>query len=166
MDLQDFQAERLYFDEADTPAVNAWLQQAAAHYSTGDAETPLLHAYAQAPHSLSVLVALYRFYYYRHRLADAARIAEQALAVSGARLGLPSDWQALNRSELGAAAQRSMTLLRFYLLALKASAYVALRCGEITQGCAVLEKLVELDEHDRLGAAALLNTVRLSEGAT
>lgn len=164
MDLHDFQGEALYFDEALAPDVAALLAEASLRYEDGSAEQPLLQAYRAAPKSLAVLVAVYRFYYYQHRLDDAWRIAEAALAVSGGRLDLPKDWRKLTRDHIGLAAQRSMTLLRFYLLALKAAAYIRLRLGDTVLGEALLEKLVQLDDHDRLGAAALLRVVRHSRG--
>lgn len=166
MDLLDFQSEALYFDEGLEPAVAALLAQASQRYGDGSAEQSLLQAYRAAPESLSVLVALYRFYYYQHRLDDAWRIAEAALAVSGARLDLPQDWRELTQDHIGLAAQRSMTLLRFYLLTLKAAAYLRLRLGDTVPGEALLEKLVQLDDHDRLGAGALLQVVRHARGLT
>lgn len=162
MDLLDFSCEALYFDEALPPGVEALLATAAQNYGDGSAEQPLLQAYQAAPGSLSVLVALYRFYYYQHRLEDAWRIAEAALAVTESRLGLPQGWRELKAEHIAQAAQQSMALLRFHLLALKAAAYLRLRLGDPVLGEALLEKLVRLDEHDRLGAGALLETVRLA----
>lgn len=166
MDLLDFQGEALYFDEGLDPAVGALLAEASQRYGDGSAEEPLLQAYRAAPRSLAVLVGMYRFYYYQHRLDDAWRIAEAALAVTGTRLDLPQDWRELNQDHIGLAAQRSMTLLRFHLLALKAAAYIRLRLGDTVLGEALLEKLVQLDNHDRLGAVALLQVVRQSRGLT
>ena len=52
-----------------------------------------------------------------------------------------------------------MGLLRFWLLALKARAVLALREGRTVVGQQMLEKLAILDQHDRLGASALLTVV-------
>lgn len=166
MDLLDFQGETLYFDEVLAPELAALLEEASSRYGTGSAEQPLLQAYRAAPESLVVLVALYRFYYYQHRLDDAWRIAEATVALAGKRLDLPQDWRELNQDHIGFAAQRSMTMLRFYLLALKAAAYIRLRLGDTVLGEALLEKLAQLDNHDRLGAATLLQVVRQSRGLT
>jgi hypothetical protein len=54
---------------------------------------------------------------------------------------------------------QSMTLVRFYLLLLKGAGYLNLRLGKIDKGKTILEKVVELDTQDRLGALALLNVV-------
>jgi hypothetical protein len=59
MDLLDFEAQELYFNAGEEPGVMDLLADAAANYSDGEAEAPLLTAYAIAPQSLNVLVALY-----------------------------------------------------------------------------------------------------------
>ena len=81
MDLLDFEAQGLYFEEPDVVGVKELIEQAAGSYETGGAELPLLQAYFKAPDSLNVLVALNRFYYYQHRLDDALNATSRALAV-------------------------------------------------------------------------------------
>jgi hypothetical protein len=50
-------------------------------------------------------------------------------------------------------------MLRFYLMVLKATGYIHLRQGNASTGQAMLEKLVELDSHDRLGGKVLLDVL-------
>lgn len=157
MDLLDFEAQDLYFDEAMEPEIEALLVCAADGYGEGRAETPLLKAYALRPRNLTVLVALYRYYYYQHRPAQAREIAWRAMAVVGERLRFPASWRQLTVEDLGAGALRSMGLVRFYLLALKAAAYLSLRLGERALAAEMLRKLVALDPKDRLGGRALLD---------
>jgi hypothetical protein len=156
-DLLAFEDTALYFDETALPGTEELLAEAAASYGEAAAEHALLRAYFLAPRQLGVLVALYRFYYYQHRLDDALLVAERAMDVAGERLTLVSDWRGLRRPALGEAARRSIGLLRFYLLALKASAVVLLRLGSVEEGRTRLAKVAELDPQDRLGAAALLD---------
>jgi tetratricopeptide (TPR) repeat protein len=159
MDLLDFDPQELYF-EAEEPRVTELLQEAAALYSVGDAETPLLSAYVLAPRSLSVLVGLYRFYYYRQRLQDAFRIAGEALEVARAQLDFPHDWRTLTPERLAAVASTAKVPLRFYLFTLKARGYLLLRLQQLEASREIFEKLVALDAQDRIGAAGLLNLVR------
>ena len=159
MDLQDFNGEGLYFDDPADPQVHAWLAAAAEQYAEGTAEQPLLAAQALAPDDLTVLVGLYRFYYYQHRYADALAIAERVMAVVGPRLALPAHWRQIDPAALAAAAERGIGLLRFYLLALKGAGYLSLRLGRFEQGKAMLAKVVELDEGNRLGARLLLEVL-------
>lgn len=156
-DLLAFEDAQLYFDEPQSAAIDALLGEAAAAYGQPAAEHALLRAYFLAPRQLGVLVALYRYYYYQHRLEDALLVAERAMDVAGERLTLVNDWRGLHPSGIGDAAYRSIGLLRFYLLALKASAIILLRMGRLAEGRARLAKISELDPQDRLGAAALLD---------
>lgn len=160
MDLLDFEGQALYFDEPLAEGISELLQDAARKYADGVSELPLLQAYLRAPDSLAVLVSLYRFYYYQHRLEEAAIVAERALNVCAKELEFPDDWRLLQQDHLGAGALRSMGLVRFYLLTLKAAAYLNLRLGAKAQGVALLEKLVELDTSNRLGALDLLKVVQ------
>jgi hypothetical protein len=70
MDLLDFDPEPLYFDDPLAPEVDALLRAAAESYGEGQAEPHLMRAYFLAPRQPTVLVALYRYFYYRHRLTE------------------------------------------------------------------------------------------------
>jgi hypothetical protein len=48
---------------------------------------------------------------------------------------------------------------------LKAAGYINLRLGRLEQGRTMLEKLVELDSHDRLGGKALLGVLDAEDEA-
>lgn len=157
MDLHDFDTTTLYFDEACPPRVDELMAQAAANYAGGEAELPLLQAYFLAPEQLVVLVGLYRFYFYQHRLVEADQVAARAMAVSGERLGFPGEWRRLDVAGLGSGIRHSMGLARFWLLSLKGRAILALRCGRIDTARAMLAKLRELDQQDRLGAQPLVD---------
>nr|P23177.1 RecName: Full=Uncharacterized 19.8 kDa protein in nifW 5'region; AltName: Full=ORF5 [Azotobacter chroococcum (strain mcd 1)]AAA22163.1 ORF5 [Azotobacter chroococcum] len=157
MDLQDFDSAHLYFDEPLAPEV-APVWPAAEQYAEGTAEQPLLEAQALAPDDLTVLVGLYRFYYYQHRYEAALQIARRRVEVVGPRLLLPANWSEIDAGHVAVAAERGIGLLRFYLLALKGG-YLSLRLGRFEQGKAMLLKVVELDTDNRLGARLLLDVL-------
>ncbi len=157
VDLLDFTAEDLYFDEASGPEVARLLEAAADAYGTPAAEQLLLRAYFKAPDDLSVLVGLYRFYYYQHRYPDALDVADRALRVVAERLGLVPDWRDLGAADLAQGVQRSMTLFRFYLYALKGAGYLKLRMGEPGEALARLEVIANLDPEDRIGVKPLID---------
>ncbi|MGA7178644.1 MAG: hypothetical protein WBX11_03515 [Thiobacillaceae bacterium] len=159
MDLMDFDQATLYFDDPLDEDVLKLIAEAGTEYGQETAELLLHKAYFLAPESLLVLVALYRYYFYQHRLDDAQRVASRAMAIVGRRLHFPDQWQHLSPSFLGQGVLRSMGLLRFYLNVLKAAGYINLRLGRLELGRAMLEKLVELDSHDRLGGKALLDVL-------
>lgn len=159
MDLLDFSDCKLYFEEALPPEAERLIAQAAAEYGEASAELSLLRAHLLAPENLAVLVGLYRYYFYQHRLEDALVVAERAMQLSGRHLGLPTDWRQLDEIGLGVAAASSFGLLRFYLLALKAASIVLLRLGQIPESRSRLIKLASLDSRDQLGAGKLLEVV-------
>jgi tetratricopeptide (TPR) repeat protein len=157
MDLQDFEGQDMYFDLPMPEEVETLISEAAECYSTGGAEPKLLRAYVLAPRNLTLLVAMYRFYYYQHRWNDALYIADQAMLVSGEMLEMTTHWRLLTPAHLGTPAMRSMGLLRFYFLALKGAGYLCLRMEDREGAVERLQKVVELDPQDRLGANMLLN---------
>jgi hypothetical protein len=162
MDLLEFDQAELYFDEPLAQDVARLLVEAADKYGSEEAEGLLLRANLMAPQHLMVLVALYRYYFYQHRLEDALLVSESTLAVVGGRLDFPDSWHYLREANVGAGVMRSMGLVRFYLMVLKATGYINLRLGNYNAGKAMLEKLVELDSHDRIGGKALLDVLQQS----
>ncbi len=166
MDLLDFEQTELYFDDPVAPEAEKLIAEAANSYGSEEAEQLLLQAHVLAPKQLVVLVALYRYYFYQHRLEDALFVGESALAVAGRRLAFPDDWVYLHTGNVGEGAMHSMGLVRFYLMVLKATGYLNLRLGRYATGQAMLEKLVELDSHDRLGGKALLQVIRTESASS
>ncbi|HNI49426.1 MAG TPA: hypothetical protein PLN96_16265, partial [Zoogloea sp.] len=79
MDLLDFSECKLYFEEDLPPEAEEMLAQASREYGQPDAEIALLRANLMVPDNLTVLVGLYRFYFYQHRLEEALRVAERAM---------------------------------------------------------------------------------------
>jgi len=157
MDLLDFEAEGLYFEQADVAGVKELIAQAAEDYSNGEAEFPLLRAYFLAPESLNVLVALNRFYYYQHRLEDALLATYKALAVIRASIDFPEDWQDLQQQHIDDAPSQLLTQVRLYLFTLKAVGFLNMRLHHLELSQQIFEKLVSVDNKNRIGAQALLD---------
>lgn len=119
------------------------------------AEAHLLKARAIAPEHAAVLIGLYRFYFYKHRLADALNVARVCLKKAAADNGLPLDWREV-RTQDASFGDFGAALPRFYLFTLKAHAYLSMRLGDFTEARAMVEKLLELDPGDKIGAKVLL----------
>ncbi len=156
MDFLDFAGEAMYFDRPLSPAVAELLVEAAAQYGEPAAECALLRAYFIAPEHLSVLVALYRFYYYQQRYEDALAVAERTIAIAARELCLDENWRHLDEQELERSARRSMGLTRFLLLALKGAGYLEMRLGAPAAAVERFEKLARFDTANRLGVTDLL----------
>jgi tetratricopeptide (TPR) repeat protein len=159
MDLLQFDAQDLYFEQEDPAEVQALIKVAAELYGNGDSELPLLQAYMRAPESLNVLVALNRFYYYQHRLEEALLISEKALHLILAGIDFPEDWQQLQMSHISAAPKQKMTRIRLYLFTLKSIGFLNMRLERLELSRGIFEKLVALDDRDRIGAKGLLELV-------
>jgi tetratricopeptide (TPR) repeat protein len=160
MDLLDFDGEAMYFDQPPPPEVQRLIDEAAEHYGTDTAELALLRAYFLAPDQLSVLVAMYRFFYYRHRYHEALLVADRAIRASAAQLGVDGDWRRLDDNDLGHAVQQSMAMTRFLLLALKGAGWLEMRLGEHEAALERFEKVAGFDSSDRLGMKDLLGWAR------
>jgi len=173
MDLLDISDEAMYFETPLAAEVQQLLDESGRQYrsqaldgSTEDdleltpvdtAEWALLRAYLQAPEHLSVIVALYRFFYYRHRYAEAVRMADRAILLSCRQLGLSEDWRQLGQTDLEQAAERSMSSTRFLLLALKGAAWLLLRQDQPQAAIERLAPVRAFDAKDQLGTADLLS---------
>lgn len=152
MDFLDFENHDLYFDEPLSADDETLLIKAANAYPDKVSEEILLDLLERLPTNLTIIVALYRFYYYQHRYHEALSIADAALKVSASMMDLQVGWENLTENHLGKGVFVSMGLIRFYMLGLKASAYLLLRVGEIEQAYARLKKIIELDPTNQFGA--------------
>lgn len=156
MDFLDFSEERLYFDDPVSLEVEKLLKQASMEGSSDAAEAKLMRAYFLEPEHLTVLVALYRYLFYKHRYDEALLVADRSLVVSGNRLGLSRSWKNMTVTELGHGVMVSMGLARFYLFALKASGYMYMRLGDMMSALERLNKVAELDPSDHFGCGFLI----------
>lgn len=159
MDLLDFEANDLYFQHEDSLEVQQLIRRAGETYAGGEAELPLLQAYLRTPESLNVLVALNRFYYYQHRLAEALLISEKALRIIGAKVNFPEDWQILQLQHISGAPKEQRSWIRLYLFTLKSIGFLKMRLHDLQPSRDIFEKLVRLDSEDRIGASPLLELV-------
>jgi tetratricopeptide (TPR) repeat protein len=135
------------------------LRYASLAYQRDDvAERHLWDAKALAPGHAAVLIGLYRFYFYKGRLAEALDIARVCLNKAARDNHLPADWRLVER---GAAEfdRYDAVLPRFFLFALKAYAYLQMRLGNVEEGRQALEKLLTLDPLDRAGGKVLLGVL-------
>ena len=126
------------------------------------AERHLREAQRLAPDHAAVLIGLYRFYFYKNRLRDALQIAQLCLRKAAVDVGLSAacvnDWRQVKPGEVDFS-HYDAVLPRFYLFTLKGYAYLNLRLGNIDEGRAAVDKLLQLDPSDKLGAKVLLGVL-------
>jgi tetratricopeptide (TPR) repeat protein len=136
-----------------------YLHEAALAYQhDAVAERYLLEARTLAPDHAAVLIGLYRFYFYKGRLADALEIAKLCLNKAARENALPADWRCVvaGDAEFG---RYEDILPRFYLFSLKGYAYLQMRLGNLAEGRAAVMKLLRIDPTDKIGAKVLLGVL-------
>jgi tetratricopeptide (TPR) repeat protein len=122
------------------------------------AESHLFQAQALAPGHAAVLIALYRFYFYKGRLDDALAVAERCLVKAAGDNRLNADWHQVQRGDAEFGSYDAI-LPRFYLFTLKAWGYLQMRLGRLEQSHDALAKMLELDPSDKLNATVLLQVL-------
>ena len=137
-----------------SPVITQLLQEAASVYQqTSRAEAILWSAQAIDPTCLPVYFALYKFYFYKFRLADAEKVARMGLNTAAHQGGFTAEWSHLTL----ASAKWSSTdgPQHFYLFTLKALAFIRLRLGKREESIIILNKIQELDPNDTVGSSVI-----------
>ncbi|MGY3621721.1 hypothetical protein [Bradyrhizobium sp. USDA 10063] len=135
------------------------LWQAGLSYHLDEiAEKHLREALALAPGHVAVLIGLYRFYFYRGRLAEALEAAKLCISKAACENGLADDYRLVGPGDASFGSYEDV-LPRFYLFSLKGYAYLQMRLGKLDEGRAAASKLLELDPTDKIGAKVLLNVL-------
>jgi hypothetical protein len=130
------------------------LQRATRAYEdTPLAESLLMEARQLAPDALEVGIALYKFYFYKFRLADAEAIALQTLTRAAELGNFAPDWNALDIT--AANWSEPLGAERAYLFTLKALAFINLRLERTYDAKLILNKLAELDPMDQVGGSVI-----------
>ncbi len=147
--------DRRYYG-GDLPAAAERALHAAAFswHDEAASEGHIQEALALAPGHLAVHIGAYRFYFYRHRLAEALPHAETCLADALRRSQLPADWRDIRADD--AAFSLVEPAPRLVLFSLVAYGYVLARLGREAESRAALAKVAELDPQDRMSARRLL----------
>lgn len=124
-----------------------------AYADDARAEMHLALAKAVSPDNPVVQVGEYRYYFYKGRLHEALRVAENCLVKVAAELRLPARWQDV--APMHAGFDNEEPAHRFYLFCLKALAYLLLRLNRLAEGGMAVEKLMELDPSNKVGGQLL-----------
>lgn len=160
MDTQSRWLAQRHYSDLPSEAEQALRQAGLSWHREAEAEAHLSRAARLAPGHLAVLVAHYRYHFYKHHHREAARWAKDCLESVAAELGIPQDFAQVEASH--ADFQGDDALVRFWLFGMQAYGYVLLRLGEQERGRAALQKVTALDLADRTKTRVLLEVI---EGA-
>ncbi len=117
-------------------------------------EKYLAQALELAPSHPAVYIAFYRHHFYGGRIAEAMPYATLCLALARHELGLRGEWWETEPEDapfgdVGAFSPR------FFLFSLKAYGYLQMRLGNLEEGRRAVDKVLQLDPQDRVGASLL-----------
>jgi tetratricopeptide (TPR) repeat protein len=144
-------------------AAESYLEKAGLAYAEAEqAESFLRLAEAAAPDHFAVLIGWYRYYFYKGRLAEALVVGKRCLAKAAREKNFAVDWHDV-RSTDAQFGDYDDILARFYMFCLKGYAYLHMRLGDLAEGRAAAQKLLELDPTDRINARLLLDVLHRAE---
>jgi hypothetical protein len=145
------------------PLAEGYLAQAGQNYSADSlAEFYLGEAQKLAPNHFAVLIAFYRYYFYKGRLNEALAISNICMAKAAREKNFSTDWRAVEKSD-AAFGDYDDVIARFFMFCLKGYAYLNLRLGDMAEGRAAIEKLLQLDAGDKINARLLLGVIERRE---
>ncbi len=150
--------EQRSYPDLPSEAERALRRAGLSWHDEAEAERCLAQAASLAPGHLAVLVAHYRYHFYKHHYEAAARHARDCLAVVAARLGIPCEFEAVQSEQADFTGDDP--LVRFWLFGMQAYGYVLLRLGERERGTSALEKVAALDRNDYTKTRVLLDVIR------
>ncbi len=148
-------------DRLTADAIETRLRDVMAGYASDPAKGDMLLqvACAQASDPLPLYRVLYKFYNRLRRFEVAGDYAARALSEAARQGGLPQDYADWTREHI---AGLKPHLASQVLLALKATAFIALRSGDESGARPCLAKLAELDPEDGSGVSVVMS---LADGA-
>lgn len=140
------------------PRAEHALRAAGLHFhEDARAERHLAEAKALAPEHPAVLLAHYRYHFYKHRYPEAELYARRCLAKAAADLGLPE--VLLDTAPGDADFTAADPQVRFWLFGMQALGYVLMRQGRESDGRALLSKVIQLDPSDQTKTALLVAAI-------
>jgi tetratricopeptide (TPR) repeat protein len=136
------------------------LLHAAAHaYDQDDVALKyLMEARLLAPAHPATLIGLYRFLFYKGRIAECLSVAEECLTRAAIDSGLSLDWRDVSPQDADFG-NFDAVLPRFFMFSLKGYAYLNMRLGDYDTSAQAIDKLLQLDPADKIGAKVLLGVL-------
>ncbi|MBS4095410.1 MAG: hypothetical protein KGZ83_01060 [Sulfuricella sp.] len=151
--------ERACLGQDMPPGAEQSLRLAAQSYSEPEqAEKYLAQALELAPSHPAVYIAFYRHHFYGGRIREALPYSTLCLALARRELGLAGDWWEV-APEDGLFGDVAAFGPRFFLFSLKAYGYLQMRLGNLDEGRRAVNKVLQLDPTDKVGAAVLLDVL-------
>jgi len=142
-----------WFDVADD--IKELLILAAQSWENTEESTKYMQqALAKTADNTDILVAAYRYFYYKNNYGLALTTAEKITAKIKKAESLPDDWRELKPILVN---RREESQIRLYLTAYAASGLVLAKLGKIEQGKEISARIKGIDDKNDFGAGILLD---------
>lgn len=149
----------LSWDQVPTETKRLLQAAAAAWEDTASSEALIHQAIAQTQTDLNVLIAAYRYFFYKNNNPMALQIAQQVLAQVRLIEQLPTDWTQLQPILVN---RKEEPNIRLYLNAYAASGLVLARLGEVETAKVITGRVSEIDDRKEFGASTVLDVLTRS----
>ncbi len=150
--------QRLFYGGEIAPEAEALLRKAAGAWQrTEEAQGYLEEAVSRWPSEVPVLIACYKFFFYKGMLSKALVHAYTLKGQSARRMGFPEDFREVRAHHANFDDYDKDP--RFYLFTLKAIGYILLRLKRFDEGKEYVSKVLELDPGDKMGASILMRLI-------
>ena len=124
--------------------------------NTAEADNYIHQALREAETYPDILVAAYRYFYYKGNNGMAYQMADRVLAQVKESENLPSDWEELKPILMS---RRDRPDIRRYLNAYAATGFILAKMGEIEQAQKVIENIQEIDPENEFGPSIVLDSL-------
>ena len=119
-----------------------------------EGEKYINQALAQAGNNTDVLIAAYRYFYYRYNYPMALLIANKVIDTIKELEGFTNDWQQLKPILIR---RKEEARIRLFLNAYAASGLVLAKQGQLDKAKEICRQVKEIDENNEFGAGVLLD---------
>lgn len=144
-----------------SPEVKQLLIAAAQNWeNTSESEQYIHQALAKNELDLDVLIAAYRYFFYKNNNPMALTMAIKVIEKIKEVEHFPEGWEELKPILIN---RREEPNIRLYLNAYSASGFVLARLGEREKAQEIASRVKEIDERNEFGASVILDILTKSE---
>ncbi|NEU72221.1 hypothetical protein PI95_006450 [Hassallia byssoidea VB512170] len=122
--------------------------------NTAESEKYMQQALAKTQDNIDVLIAAYRYFYYKNNYLLALQMAVKVINKIHNHENLPDDWQQLKPILVS---RKDNPSIRLYLTAYAASGLVLAKLGEIEQAKEISARVKEVDDKKEFGGGLILD---------
>ncbi|KST70312.1 hypothetical protein [Mastigocoleus testarum] len=122
--------------------------------NNSEAEKYINQALAKTGKNTDVLIAAYRYFYYKYNYPMALQIAEKVIDIIREVENFTNDWEELKPVLI---ARKEEARIRLFLNAYAASGLVLAKLGKLEQAKKICIQVKEIDDNDEFGAGVLLD---------